>query len=114
MRATQLPYQFKTLGVLLLVLAALIILLDHTGFILSYYQGSHQFGKTVGGAYLLPADYVRASFYIYQIVPVLTIASFMLIVFSKQKIEDEWIKQKRLIAYKIAFFCGAGINFVVA
>ena len=34
------------------------------------------------------------------------IVALIFIVLSKQRIEDEWIKQKRLVAYKVAFLCG--------
>jgi len=106
MKIQQFPSYFKTVGVSMLLLASLMVFLDRTGFIIDYYLKVHQVNKSLNGSYVLPADYVKTSFYMYQFIVGLIIAAFVIIVFSKQKIEDEWIKQKRLIAYKTAFLCG--------
>jgi len=100
------PSYFKTIGVVMLMLAAAILFLDHTGFVLNYYKGGQLINKSLNGEHALPPDYIKASFYIYQFLPGLIIAALVVIVLSKQKIEDEWIKQKQLVAYKAAFLCG--------
>jgi hypothetical protein len=106
MKIQQLPSQFKIVGIAMLVLATAIIFLDNTGYMLNYYKGLQPVTKSLNGVYILPANYIKATFYIYQFVPGLVMAALVIIVFSKQKVEDEWIKYKRLVAYKVAFFCG--------
>jgi uncharacterized membrane protein len=105
MKAIQFPFYFKTVGVIMLVLAVATIFLDRTGVLLNYYSGGHQGSNSLKASYVLPSNYVRTSFYIYQFVAVLIVAALIIIVLSKQKVEDEWIKQKRLVSYKAAFLC---------
>lgn len=90
----------------MLALAATMIFLDHAGFLLNYYNAEHKVNKSLNIAYELPAAYIKASFYTYEVAAGLIIAALVVIVFSKQKVEDEWIKQKRLVSYKAAFLCG--------
>ncbi len=98
-----LPSVFQKVAIAILVLTVAGVYLDYTGTVLSYFKTKNHISERLT-SFVLPKDYVQFTFYFNQAIPVLLIICVLLLILSRQKIEDEWIREKRLVSYKIAFF----------
>lgn len=98
-----LPYAFQKVALTILALTVICVYLEFSGIILNYFKFKHSISSQAK-SFILPGDYVHFTFILDQIIPLTIIISIFLLIICRQKIEDEWIKQKRLISYKIAFF----------
>jgi len=103
MKTQLLPPVFKKIAIIILVIAILSVLSERSELILDYFKNKHHISNQAS-SFILPGDYVRFTFYLDQAIPILLIISILLLVLSRNKVEDEWIRQKRLVSYKIAFF----------
>jgi hypothetical protein len=103
MKIQLLPSVFRKIAVLILAITVLGVLAEHNGVFLNYFKAKHPIDNRAP-SFMLPTDYVQFTFVFDQLIPALLVVVVLLLVTSRQKIEDEWIKQKRLVSYKIAFF----------
>ena len=98
-----LPPVFQKIAIAILMLTIVGVYLDYSGIVLSYFKTKNHISGQAA-SFKLPLSYINFTFYFSQAIPILLIVSVLFLVLSRQKIEDEWIRQKRLISYKISFF----------
>jgi hypothetical protein len=77
--------------------------LIQNNIVLNYFKRINHI-NTKDASFTLPIDYINFEHWMIQAIAALIIIATIVLALSRQKIEDEWIKHKRLISYKIAFF----------
>lgn len=111
MQTHLLPPVFRKIAFAVLGLAAVALFLELSGLILAYYKAINNIPANAA-SFILPGDYVHFNNQFVQVIPMLLIIGVLLLAASRQAFEDEWIAQKRLVSYKIAFFSTPALTII--